>query len=64
MLTLYFSLVAERETMDLTNYNDIHSMCGLVKLYLRNLPESLITTEVFEKFLQVNSKLFYPLLLL
>lgn len=32
-------------------------MCGLVKLYFRVLPKSLITTDVFERFIHAGKKL-------
>jgi len=42
------NLISEREKADLSHHLDIHSMCGLVKLFLRELPEALITPEVLQ----------------
>ncbi|CAG7724327.1 unnamed protein product [Allacma fusca] len=50
-------LEQDRESADLSQYVDIHSMCGLVKLYLRLLPQPLITTDVFQKFLTASGPL-------
>ncbi len=43
----------------MSQFLDIHSMCGLVKLYFRILPKSLITTDVFERFIHAGKKLIY-----
>ncbi|ODM92399.1 Beta-chimaerin [Orchesella cincta] len=40
----------DRINTDLSICSDIHSITGLIKLFLRQLPEPLITEEVFEEF--------------
>jgi len=47
-------LEQERDNADMSQYADIHSMCGLVKLYLRLLPQPLITPEFFQRFLTAD----------
>lgn len=37
-------------------YNDIHIICSLLKLYLRQLPIPLITFEVYNRLIEVLSK--------
>lgn len=37
---------------DLSTHSDMHSICSVVKQFLRELPESLITEEVFQAFLK------------
>jgi len=53
----------------LSGHLDMHSICCLVKLFLRLLPQPLITAEVFQKFLAakgteiiqyVNETLIFP----
>jgi hypothetical protein len=41
---------------DTTKYNDIHLICSLLKLYLRQLPIPLITFEVYNRLIEVLSK--------
>jgi hypothetical protein len=38
-------------------YYDIHAIAGLLKLYLRDLPSSVLTRELHKEFLQVVGKL-------
>jgi hypothetical protein len=47
----------DRDKTDLTQYTDMHSLCGIVKRYLRLLPQPVITPEVFERFLNLNGPL-------
>lgn len=42
----------------LTSYN-IHTICGVLKLWLRELPEPLLTFELYDKIVHLESKLFY-----
>lgn len=37
-------------------YYDIHAVAGLLKLYLRDLPSSVLTRELHKDFLQVVGK--------
>lgn len=34
----------------------VHMACGLLKMYLRTLPDPLMTFERFDQFVDVNSK--------
>jgi len=46
---------------------DIHAVAGLLKLYLRDLPEPLFTDDLYPSFVEANGKLLYfrlPFLLL
>ncbi|ODN02672.1 Beta-chimaerin [Orchesella cincta] len=47
-------LEQERESADMSQFPDIHSMCSLVKLYFRILPQPLITPDVFQRFLNAG----------
>lgn len=51
VVVIFFS---ERESADMSQFLDIHSMCGLVKLFFRMLPRPLITSDVFEKFIHAG----------
>ena len=46
----------ERDKADLSRHLDTRSMCGLLKLYLRLLPQPLITSDIFQRFLNANGK--------
>lgn len=35
---------------------DVYDICGLLKLYFRELPEPLITPELYEKFIGISKK--------
>jgi len=41
-------------------YNDIHIICSLLKLYLRQLPIPLITFDIYNKLIEVSSKKCSP----
>lgn len=56
LIIFVFCLSPERESADMSQFLDIHSMCGLVKLYFRMLPRPLITTDVFDKFISAAGK--------
>jgi len=47
----------ERNLADLSDHLDIYSICCLVKLFLRHLPQPLVTAEVFQKFLALKGPL-------
>lgn len=38
---------------------DIHSVTGMFKMYLRELPEALFTDALYQKFFRAFSKLFH-----
>ena len=38
---------------------DIHAVAGLLKLYLRDLPEPLFTDDLYPAFVEANGKLMY-----
>jgi len=38
---------------------DIHAVAGLLKLYLRDLPEPLFTDDLYPSFVEANGKLLY-----
>ena len=38
---------------------DIHAVAGLLKLYLRDLPEPLFTDDLYPKFVEANGRLVY-----
>ena len=42
---------------DVAKYNDIHLICSLLKLYLRQLPIPLITFEVYNRLIDTLSKI-------
>ncbi|XP_035707142.1 N-chimaerin isoform X2 [Folsomia candida] len=48
-------LERDRDSADLAGHSDIHSMCSIVKQFLRLLPEPLISEEVFHTFLNSNT---------
>lgn len=35
---------------------DIHAVAGLLKMYLRDLPEPLFTDDLYIKFVEANGK--------
>ena len=42
---------------------DIHSVTGLLKLYLRELPESLFTNDMYQKYFEARGMLCLYILL-
>lgn len=38
---------------------DIHAVAGLLKLYLRDLPEPLFTDDLYPNFVEANGRLMY-----
>lgn len=50
-LNTFLFYYIDRELADLSGHNDIHSMCSIVKLFLRELPNPLISEQVFQTFL-------------
>ena len=40
----------------LVSETDIHAVAGLLKMYLRDLPEPLFTDELYPKFVEANGK--------
>ena len=63
-MVAYFFLCAEGDINLLKNdeYWDPHAIAGLLKLYLRELPTSLLTRELQQRFLGVVGT-YYVLLL-
>jgi hypothetical protein len=43
---------------DIVKYNDIHLICSLLKLYLRQLPIPLITFDIYNRLIEILSKFF------
>jgi len=54
----YRELFDEGKDPDLTECGDAHTIASLLKLYLRTLPEPLMTTDLFQDFVQVEFNLF------
>lgn len=44
---------------DEDEYNDICAITSVLKQYFRELPDPLLTYELYDKFIQVSSKSFY-----
>eukprot|EP00111_Clytia_hemisphaerica_P007490 TCONS_00021757-protein len=51
-LTKLFNQDAANVRLDISEYYDVHVICGLLKKYLRDLPEPLVTNILYESFLQ------------
>ena len=45
------------ETVDLSTMTDYNTLASLLKLYLRELPESLCTLEKYSEFIKLGSSL-------
>lgn len=43
-----------RDACYLIRETDIHSVTGLLKLYLRELPESLFTNDMYQKYFEAR----------
>lgn len=41
--------------VDLTKCTDTHTVCGLLTLWLRELPEPLLTYDLYEKFIETQA---------
>jgi SLIT-ROBO Rho GTPase activating protein len=46
---------------DMTDASDINSVCGVLKLYLRELREPVFSVQYFDQFMDLASKLNYLL---
>ena len=49
---------------DMTDGNDINSVSGVLKLYLRELREPIFSVQYFDQFMELASKLTRVMLLL
>jgi hypothetical protein len=54
-----YYIISENISIDMGKYQDINSICGVVKLFLRMLPQPLITSEVFASFAYENGSESY-----
>ena len=54
---LFFFSSGDNVDFNEFKYNDIHIICSLLKLYLRQLPIPLITFDVYNKLIECLSKL-------
>ena len=43
---------------DMTDASDINSVCGVLKLYLRELREPVFSVQYFDQFMDLSSKHF------
>ena len=57
-ILLFFFLETQNALLALSS-TDIHAVAGLLKLYLRELPKSLFTSKLYNKFVEGLSK--FPL---
>jgi hypothetical protein len=59
----YFVFQPKGDNVDFNEfkYNDIHIICSLLKLYLRQLPIPLITFDVYNRLIDSLSKIFYKI---
>ena len=57
---IFYFLYKQGDNVDFNEfkYNDIHIICSLLKLYLRQLPIPLITFDIYNKLIEVSSKKF------
>jgi glycosylphosphatidylinositol transamidase (GPIT) subunit GPI8 len=49
---IFYTLTDLYEAEQLLKEVDIHSVTGILKLYLRELPEALFTDDLYRKFLE------------
>ena len=45
---------------DMTDGNDINSVSGVLKLYLRELREPIFSVQYFDQFMELASECFIP----
>ena len=57
LLLLFFFSETQNALLVLAN-TDIHAVAGLLKLYFRDLPQSLFTSKLYRKFVEGLSKYF------
>lgn len=55
-MCLLFAFVDAFEAEQLLKEIDIHAVTGLLKMYLRELPEALFTNMLYKKFFDAFSK--------
>ena len=53
---------SESDALTLDNCDDIHAVAGLLKQYIRELPDPLFTHKYYETFIIVQSKFSFHLL--
>ena len=53
-LFIGFFLLDNEGERDLSRYN-IHAICGVLKLWLRELPESLMTFDLYDTIVRLES---------
>lgn len=49
-------LAGSKDAFWLVREIDIHAVTGLLKLYLRDLPESLFTNDLYTKYLEAKGE--------
>ena len=49
-------MISEPDVNLLDDYHDVHAVAGLLKLYLRELPNNILTSERREDFLKVTGE--------
>lgn len=52
-------LIPDSDSVNLSAYDDINIVCGALKQYFRMLPIPVITFELYNKFIEAASKLFF-----
>lgn len=52
-----FPLLGPRDACWLIGHVDIHTVTGLLKSYLRELPESLFTNDMYQRYIEARGKI-------
>ena len=52
-------VIAENDKIDISQCKDRHAVAGLLKLYLRELPDPLLTHRFYETFIAVQSLILF-----
>ena len=46
-------------SIDITEIEDPHLITGIIKLFLRSLPEPLLTFQLYQEFIEVAGMFFF-----
>ena len=58
MYALVLFCTGPRDASWMIGHVDIHAVTGLLKMYLRELPESLFTNDMYQKYLEARGLQF------